>query len=119
MDGTSISLRQSAGAFLYNTSRQLTLNNECDGDIEGGGNAELSEEQMAILLGSLQHLQDETDVICLQRLLMATGELLKSRKFGKTAATLVNDLGLLNEEIGKGKNADVEALVKEVAALLG
>ena len=119
MDGTSISLRQSAGAFLYNTSRHFTLNNEGDGDTKGGGNAELSEEQMAILLGSLQHLQDETDGICLQRLLMATGELLKSRKFGKTAANLVNDLGLLDEEIGKGKSADVEALVKEVAALLG
>jgi hypothetical protein len=50
---------------------------------------------------------------------MATGELLKSRKFGKTAANLVNDLGLLDEEIGKGKSADVKALVKEVAALLG
>lgn len=119
MDGTSISLRQSAGAFLYNTSRHFTLDNEGDGDTKGGGNAELSEEQMAILLGSLQHLQDETDGICLQRLLMATGELLKSRKFGKTAANLVNDLGLLDEEIGKGKSANVEALVKEVAALLG
>jgi hypothetical protein len=46
-------------------------------------------------------------------------KLLKSRKFGKMAANLVNDLGLLDEEIGKGKSADVEALVKEVAALLG
>ena len=119
MAGTSIPLRQSAGAFLYNTSRHFTLSKEGDGDIIGGGIAELSEEQMAVLLGSLQHLQDETDVICLQRLLMATGELLKSRKFGKTAATLVIDLGLLDEEIGEGKSADVEALVKEVAALLG
>ncbi len=118
MDGTSVSLRQSAGAFLYNTSRHFTLNSEGDGDAEGGGNAELSEEQTAILLGSIQHLQDETDGVCLQRLLMANGEMLKSRKFGKTAANLVNDLGMLDEEIGKGKSADVEALVKEVAALL-
>ena len=66
MDGTSFLLRQSAGAFLYITSCHFIISKEGDGDIKGGGNAELSKEQMAILLGSLQHLQDETDVICLQ-----------------------------------------------------
>ena len=50
---------------------------------------------------------------------MSTGEFLKLCKFGKTATSLVNDLGLLDEEIGKGKSVDVEALVKEVAALIG
>ena len=91
MDGTLFPLRQSTGAFLYNTSRHFTINKEGDGDIKGAGNARLSKEQMANLLGSLQHLQDKIDVICLQRLLMATGELLKLHKFGKTVASLVNE----------------------------
>ncbi|KAL3794990.1 hypothetical protein ACHAW5_002159 [Stephanodiscus triporus] len=117
--GTSTSLRQSAGAFLYNASLHLTCNDKGKGEIEGGGNAELSEEQLAILLGCLEHLQDETDDTTIHRLLMAIGALLKSSKFGKTAANLVNDLGLLDEKIGKGKSGNVEALVREIAALLG
>jgi hypothetical protein len=116
---STITLRQSAGAFIYNASRYLTLEGVCNGEVENDGSAELSEEQMAILLGCLEHLQDETDSTSMQRLLMATGELLKSHRFGKTAANLVNDLGMLDKNIGNGKGVHVEALAKEVTAMLG
>jgi hypothetical protein len=117
-DTSTIPLRQSAGAFLYNASRYLTSEGVSNGEVENDGGAELSEEEMAILLGCLENLQDEIDSTSMQRLLMATGELLKSHRFGKTAANLVNDLGLLDENIGNGKGLHVEALVKEVTAML-
>jgi len=103
-----IQLRQSAAAFLYNSSRRCAEN--C--------NAELSEGTMSILLGCLEHLHSETDVTTMQRLYMATGQLLKSNTSGKTAAGLVKDLGLVDEKISKGKHKEVEALAKEVTALL-
>jgi hypothetical protein len=118
-DRSTISLRQSAGAFLYNASRYLTREDVGSGEVEFDGSAELSEKHMAILLGCLENLQDETDDSTMQRLLMAIGQLLKSHRFGKTAANLVSDLGLFDENIRKGKGMHVETLVKEVAAMLG
>eukprot|EP00579_Thalassiosira_antarctica_P004795 CAMPEP_0201884270 /NCGR_PEP_ID=MMETSP0902-20130614/16850_1 /ASSEMBLY_ACC=CAM_ASM_000551 /TAXON_ID=420261 /ORGANISM="Thalassiosira antarctica, Strain CCMP982" /LENGTH=501 /DNA_ID=CAMNT_0048413203 /DNA_START=50 /DNA_END=1555 /DNA_ORIENTATION=- len=118
-DGVSspshVSLRQSAAAFLYN----LTICNDggTDDAVENG-NTELSEGVMSILLGCLEHLHEEADVTTCKRHYMAIGQLLKSRRFGETAVGLVKDLGLVDEEIGKGKNKEVEGLAKEVAVLL-
>ncbi|KAL7533857.1 hypothetical protein ACHAXR_007869 [Thalassiosira sp. AJA248-18] len=123
-DGASspsqVSLRQGASAFLYNSSRYLTIDSGGTGDdaAEDDG-TDLSEGMMSILLGCLEHLNEETDVTTMQRLYMAVGQLLKSRKFGETAVNLVKDLGLVDDGIGKGKRKEVEDLAMEVAALLG
>ena len=116
-DGGSTSLRQSAAAFLYNASLYLTLKVDRNGDIDTT-TVELSEDHMSILLGCLEQIQDETDVTTLQRLLMAAGSFLKSPKLGKIAATLVNELGLLDENLATGKSAEVDLWVKEVAGLV-
>ena len=116
-DGRSTSLRQSAAAFLYNASLYLTLKVDRNGDIDTT-TVELSEDHMSILLGCLEQIQDETDVTTLQRLLMAAGSFLKSPKLGKIAATLVNELGLLDENLATGKSAEVDLWVKEVAGLV-
>jgi hypothetical protein len=116
-DGKSTSLRQSAAAFLYNASLYLTLKLDRNGDIDTNC-VELSEDHMSILLGCLEQLQDETDVTTLQRLLMASGSFLKSPTLSKTAANLVNELGLLDESLATGKSAEVDLWVKEVAGLV-
>lgn len=110
---THISLRQSVAAFLYNSSREMTINNDAN-----DSSTELSEGMMSILLGCLEHLNEETDVTTMQRLYMAVGQLLKSPKFGETAASLVKDLGLIDDDIGNGKVKEIESLAKEVASLL-
>jgi len=115
---SNVSLRQSAAAFLYNSSRYLTTGDGTADNESGETGNELSEGMMSILLGCLEHLHEEDDVTTAQRLYMATGQLLKSARFGGTAADLVRDLGLFDEEIRNGKNKDVEGLAKEVASLL-
>jgi hypothetical protein len=42
--------------YLYNASCYLTLEGICNGEVENDGGTELSEEEMAILLGCLEHL---------------------------------------------------------------
>ena len=121
------SLRQSAVAFLYNSSRYLTI----DGDVgtskfEGGDDVdeaiELSESMVSILLGCVEHLQTENDATTMLRLYMTVGQMLISRSYGKTATNLLCDLGMMNEEdIRRGKERGgtvVEGLANEVAALL-
>jgi len=119
-DGASsqscISLRQSAAAFLYNVT--IDIGKSSDDMDDKSGNAELSEGVMSILLGCLEHLPVETDGVTMKRLYMAIGQLLKSPKFGKTAVGMVKDLGLFDEEIGKGKDKEVDMLAKEVSSLL-
>ena len=120
-DGASspshVSLRQSAAAFLYNSSRYLTNNN--GESVSGGATADPSEGMMSILLGCLEHLSEETDVTVMQRLYMAVGQLLKSSQFGETAVSLVKDLELVDYSIASGKGCkEVEGLAREVAGLL-
>lgn len=113
---SSTSLRQSAAAFLYNSSIYLTINiNEHEG-------LELSECLVCILLGCVEHLQTESDATTMQRLFMTMGQMLTSRSFGFTAATLLCDLGMMDEEVTyRCKNRGgkiVEGLANEVAAIL-
>ena len=109
-----VSLRQSAAAYLYNSSRYLTIDNDI-----GDEGSDLSEGMMSILLGCLEHLQEESDVTTMQRLYMSIGQFMKSRKYGETAISLVKDLGLYDGDIAKGKTKEVEGLAREVAVLLG
>ena len=96
-------LRQSSAAFLYNVSTK-----------EASSDGELSEAEMSILLGALENLQEETDAETAKRLYMATGQLLKSNA---SAVSLVNELGLMDGEIARGKMKEVESLASEVASL--
>eukprot|EP01083_Nonionella_stella_P246316 855319_1 len=61
-DGASlaseISLRQSVAAFLYNSSRYLTVNNEETKTASDESKTDLSEGMMSILLGCLEHLHE-------------------------------------------------------------
>ena len=109
-----VSLRQSAAAYLYNSSRYLTIDNDI-----GDEGSDLSEGMMSILLGCLEHLQEESDVTTMQRIYMSIGQFMKSRKYGETAISLVKDLGLYYGDIAKGKTKEVEGLAREVAVLLG
>ena len=99
-------LRQSSAAFLYNVSFCLTK--------EASGDGELSESDMSILLGALENLQEETDVETAKRLYMATGQILKSNA---SAVSLVNELGLMDGDVARGKMKEVENLASEVASL--
>jgi len=99
-------LRQSSAAFIYNVSRCLTKEASSDG--------ELSEGDMSILLGALENLQEEPDAETAKRLYMATGQLLKSNA---SAVSLVNELGLMDGEVARGKMKEVESLASEVASL--
>ena len=99
-------LRQSSAAFIYNVSRCLTKEASSDG--------ELSEGDMSILLGALENLQEEPDAETAKRLYMATGQILKSNA---SAVSLVNELGLMDGEIARGKMKEVESLASEVASL--
>ncbi|KAL7511756.1 hypothetical protein ACHAXN_008713 [Cyclotella atomus] len=103
-----VSLRQSAAAFLYNVSRILA---EGDGD----GTHELTESTMSILIGCIENIADEKDVTTLKRRYLCIGQLLRSKKFGKTAVGLVQDLGIVDG--GFRSQAD-DALAKEVSSLL-
>ncbi|KAL9183818.1 hypothetical protein ACHAXT_004674 [Thalassiosira profunda] len=108
---THASLRQSAAAFLYNSSIYLTVASDESGD--------MSDCMMSILLGCLEHIHEQKDATTIQRMYMAVGQLLKSKEFGETAVELVKDLGLLDGEIATGKgHKEVEGLAREVAALL-
>lgn len=109
-----VSLRQSAAAYLYNSSRYLTIDNDI-----GDESSDLSEGMMSILLGCLEHLQEESDVTTMQRIYMSIGQFMKSSKYGQTAISLVRDLGLYDGDIAKGKTKEVEGLAREVAVLLG
>ena len=106
-------LRQSAIAFLYNTSRRLT---------SGGtdGNSELTEAIMSILIGCLENLGEETDSTSVARRYMCIGQILKSRQFGTTAVGLTKDLGMLDADMIRSVSHDeaVEKVAKEVASLL-
>jgi hypothetical protein len=122
---SSSSVRQSAVAFLYNSSRYLTFNcdtgpNKIDGDKDDHGSLELSESMVSILLGCIEYLQTESDAITLQRLYMTVGQILISH--GKMASNLIRDLGLMDEEeIRRGKEKGdkvVEGLADEVASIL-
>lgn len=104
----NIPLRQSAAAFLYNSARHLTI-----GTAGGDESDELPETTMSILLGCIDHIQEETDVTTLQRLYMATGQLLKS---SNNAVRLVKDLGMVDNLSGRKK--EVEGLAKEIRSLL-
>jgi hypothetical protein len=124
---SSSSVRQSAAAFLYNSSRYLTFNcdmgpNNVDGDKNENGGLELSESMVSILLGCIEHLQTESDAITSQRLYMTVGQILISRPYGKMASNLIHDLGLMDEEeIQRGKEMGdkvVEGLADEVASIL-
>lgn len=110
-------LRQSAIAFLYNTSRQLTAETKDDART---GNGELSEAIMSILIGCLENLGEETDPTSVTRRYMCIGQILKSKEFGKTAVELTNDLGMLDADMIQNacQDKDVEKLAKEVALLL-
>lgn len=106
-------LRQSAIAFLYNTSRRLT---------SGGtdGKSELTEAIMSILIGCLENLSEETDSISIVRRYMCIGQILKSQQFGTTAVGLTKDLGMLDADMIRSASHDeaVEKVAKEVASLL-
>ena len=105
------SLRQSTVAFLYNVSRKLA---EGDGD----GTDELSEATMSILIGCTENIGDETDSTTLTRKYLCVGQLLRSKKFGKTAVGLVRDLGIVDEGFSSKATGDVGALAAEVSSLL-
>lgn len=124
---SNASLRQSAGAFLYNSLRYLISTDDAGtGYIDGGDDVrestELSEGILTILLGCIEQLQNENDITTMQRLYMTVGQILKSHQHGKMAADLVNDLGLMDDdEIRRGKKRggkEVEGLADEVAFLL-
>mmetsp|Transcript_2789 Transcript_2789/g.3983 ORF Transcript_2789/g.3983 Transcript_2789/m.3983 type:complete len:483 (-) Transcript_2789:56-1504(-) len=106
-------LRQSASAFLYNSSRRLT---------SGGtdGNSELTEAIMSILIGCLENLGEETDSTSVARRYMCIGQILKSRQFGTTAVDLTKELGMLDADMIRSASHDdaVEKVAKEVASLL-
>ncbi|KAL3803859.1 hypothetical protein HJC23_004021 [Cyclotella cryptica] len=117
VDGSSsmahVSLRQSAVAFLYNVARKVAE------DGGNGGTEELSEAAMSILIGCIENIGEEKDVTTLKRRFLCLGQLLKSRKFGKTAAGLVGDLGLVDDGFCiAATDQDVNCLAKEVASLL-
>jgi len=111
------SLRQSASAFLYNTSRQLTSDTKYDGT---DGNSELTEAIMSVLIGCLENLGEETDSTSVARRYMCIGQILKSRQFGTTAVGLTKDLGMLDADMIRSASHDdaVEKVAKEVASLL-
>ena len=124
---SSSSVRQSAAAFLYNSSQYLTFNcvmgpNNVDGDKNENGGLELSESMVSILLGCIEHLQTESNAITSQRLYMTVGQILISRSYGKMASNLIHDLGLMDEEeIQRGKEIGdkvVEGLADEMASIL-
>ena len=106
-----IHLRQSAAAFLYNVSRRLAEGN-------GDGSEELSESTMSILIGCIENIGEEKDDITSKRRYLCIGQLLRSRKFGKTAVGLVRDLGVVEDGFIHSKNNDVIALASEVSSLL-
>ncbi|KAL7471587.1 hypothetical protein ACHAXS_011883 [Conticribra weissflogii] len=115
---SNISLRQSAIAFLYNVSRHLAQG-EGKKASQGGENDELSETTMAILIGCLENLNEEKDAVSLTRRYMCVGQLLKAKRFGKTAIGLVRDLGLFDGVCNNCENgSDLNGLAKEVAKLL-
>jgi len=111
------SMRQSACAFLYNTSRRLTAGRNDDG---ADGKSELSEATMSILIGCLENLGEETDSTSITRRYMCIGQILKSREFGKTAVGLTKDLGMLDADMIPNASQDktVDKIAKEVASLL-
>eukprot|EP00986_Skeletonema_menzelii_P004767 scaffold1670_cov73-Skeletonema_menzelii.AAC.3 len=111
------SLRQSASAFLYNTSRQLTAETKFSC---ADGNSELTEAIMSILIGCLENIGEETDSTSITRRYMCIGQILKSREFGATAVGLTKDLGMLDLDMIRSASHDeaVEKIAKEVASLL-
>ncbi|KAL3756061.1 hypothetical protein ACHAWU_002640 [Discostella pseudostelligera] len=119
-------LRQSAVAFLYNSARYLTFNDDAGTDKLSEGDDEhafeLSECIVSVLLGCIEHMQSENDATTMQRLYMTVGQILVSRAYGRAATTLVNDLGLMDEEVMRSAKLrggnEVEGLASEVAALL-
>jgi len=115
---TDISLRQSAVAFLYNVSHQLA-HREGSKAPQAEENEELSEAVMAILIGCLENLMEEKDVVSLTRRYMCLGQLLKAKRFGKNAIGLVRDLGLFDGVCEHREYySDLDSLAKEVANLL-
>jgi hypothetical protein len=110
-----VSLSQSAAAFLYNVARKLA-EGEGNDDRESEG---LSEATMSILIGCIENIGEEKDVTTLKRRFLCLGQLLKSPKFGKAAACLVGDLGLVDDGFCiSTTNEETNCLVKEVASLL-
>lgn len=111
------SLRQSASAFLYNTSRQLTAETKSSC---ADGNSELTEAIMSVLIGCLENLGEETDSTSITRRYMCIGQILKSQQFGATAVGLTKDLGMLDVDTIRNASRDeaVENVAKEVASLL-
>lgn len=113
-DGASstshVSLRQSAAAFLYNAARRLS---EGDGD----GTDEISEASMSILIGCIETICDETDDTTLKRRYLTIAQLLKSKRYGKTAVGLVQDLGIVDDGFSRS-NGGVAPLAKEVLSML-
>jgi len=82
-------------------------------------NEELSEAVMAILIGCLENLMEEKDVVSLTRRYMCLGQLLKAKRFGKNAIGLVRDLGLFDGVCEHREYySDLDSLAKEVANLL-
>ena len=119
---SNISLRQSASAFLYNVSRSLAGSNSANNNAgDNSGNEELSEATMAILIGCLENIGEEKDAMTLTRRCMCLGQLLKARKYWRTAVELVRDLGLVDEVnavCGGANGGEVDGLAKEVVLLL-
>jgi hypothetical protein len=116
VDGASttphVSLRQSAAAFLYNLARRL-------GEGDGDRTEEITEATMSILIGCIENIADEKDSTTLKRRYLCIGQLLRSKKFGKTVSGLVRDLGMVDDEFCNSKiDSEIDALAKEVSSLL-
>jgi len=114
---TQKALRQSASAFLYNTSRQLTAETNNGG---ADGNSELNEAIMSLLIGCLENLGEENDSTSINRRYMCIGQILKSREFGQTAVGLTKDLGMVDVDMIQSASYDHigDKVAKEVASLL-
>lgn len=111
-------LRQSATGFLYNTARLTTDTNAQHSASDGS--SELSEATMSLLIGCLENLSEESDSIAVTRRYMTLGQILISKEFGKTASSLIRDLGLADANMIRNisHNVEVKNLAEEVASLM-
>ena len=72
---------------------------------------------MSILIGCIENICEESDDTTLKRRYLTVAQLLKSKRFGKTAVGLVQDLGIVDDGFCRSYG-DVAALAKEVLSLL-